>query len=343
MANRFWTSQAVDDLWSNTANWSTSSGGAGGASVPTSADAVIFNSNSGTGTAQLNGNRSAASLNMTGSTINLNGAGSWELSLFGNCTFNASTARLFGTTLKFIGGGTYTLNTNNAPIQSVRIDAGTPGNPATLNINGTLRTSDLLVADQGTLNTNNNTITVSSLASINGGTLNLGSSTVTLTNSIGGNIINASSSSTINYGTSTIVIAATAATTTFFSSPQSFYNIDIATSSSVTIFSGSHSFNSLSNSVQPVTLKFPATYTQTFSNFSLSGTPGNLVNLNTSSGTGTFTLSKSSGIVSLDYLSITNSTATGGASWFAGANSINGGGNTGWAFAGPSSGLLTFW
>lgn len=340
MANRYWTFLSADNLWANTANWSTSSGGSGGASVPTSADAVIFDSNSGTGTAQLNGDRSALSLNMTGSTKSLSGGGAWYLQLSGNCTFNASTDRLL-VTLRFVGGGTYTLNTNNAPIQNVRIDAGTPGNPATLNINGTLRTSNELIADQGTLNTNNNTITALALTSFNGGTLNLGSSTVTLTKSTTGNIIYASS--TINYGTSTIIIAATAATTTFFSSPQSFYNIDIATSSSVTIFSTSNSFNNISNSVQPVTLKFPASYTQTFSNFSLSGTPGNLVNLNTESGTGTFTLSKSSGIVSRNYLSITNSAATGGASWFAGANSTDGGGNTGWIFASPSAGLLTFW
>jgi hypothetical protein len=339
MANRYWTAASVDNFWANTANWSTSSGGLGGASVPTSADAVIFDSNSGTGTAQLNGDRDALSLNMTGSTKSINGF--YNLNIYGNCTFNASTARITSVTLRFIGGGTYTLNTNNAPIQNVRIQAGIPGNPATLNINGTLRTSAALIADQGTLNTNNNTITVLTLTSYNSGTLNLGSSTVTLTKSTTGDIIYASS--TINYGTSTIVIAATAATTTYFASPQSFYNIDIATSSSVTIFPTSHSFNNISNSVQPVTLKFPASYTQTFSNFSLSGTSGNLVNLNTTSGTGTFTLSKSSGIVSRNYLSITNSAATGGASWFAGANSTDGGGNTGWIFASPSAGLLTFW
>jgi hypothetical protein len=45
-----------------------------------------------------------------------------------------------------------------------------------------------------------------------------------------------------------------------------------------------------------------------------------------------FTLSKSSGVVSCDYLNLSNSTATGGATWYAGSNSVDNGGNTGWIF-----------
>ena len=41
-ANRFWVAAAPSN-WNNTANWSTVSGGAGGASVPGAADAVTFN------------------------------------------------------------------------------------------------------------------------------------------------------------------------------------------------------------------------------------------------------------------------------------------------------------
>lgn len=55
------------------------------------------------------------------------------------------------------------------------------------------------------------------------------------------------------------------------------------------------------------------------------------------------TLSKSTGIVSADFLSISRSIATGGADWYAGANSTNGGGNTGWIFtAAPSAGGGSF-
>lgn len=49
MADRYWVGGAGS--WNTTAKWSATSGGASGASVPTSADNAIFDSNSGTGTA----------------------------------------------------------------------------------------------------------------------------------------------------------------------------------------------------------------------------------------------------------------------------------------------------
>lgn len=53
MANRYWV--GGNGTWdgTTTTNWSTTSGGAGGASVPGTADAVLFDYNSGTGTATI--------------------------------------------------------------------------------------------------------------------------------------------------------------------------------------------------------------------------------------------------------------------------------------------------
>ena len=48
MADRYWVGAAGN--WSDTAKWSLTSGGAGGASVPTASDVAIFNSLSNTGT-----------------------------------------------------------------------------------------------------------------------------------------------------------------------------------------------------------------------------------------------------------------------------------------------------
>jgi hypothetical protein len=39
----------------------------------------------------------------------------------------------------------------------------------------------------------------------------------------------------------------------------------------------------------------------------------------------------------VDYLSIKDSNATGGATWYAGANSVDAGNNTGWIFTAPPS------
>ncbi|MFA6007495.1 MAG: fibronectin type III domain-containing protein [Candidatus Shapirobacteria bacterium] len=44
--NRYWVGTAGDENWNNSANWSTNSGMAGGASVPISTDSVVFDENS---------------------------------------------------------------------------------------------------------------------------------------------------------------------------------------------------------------------------------------------------------------------------------------------------------
>ena len=55
MADRYWVGGTGTWNSSNTANWSTSSGGTGGASVPSAIDNVFIDNNSGTGTITLIG------------------------------------------------------------------------------------------------------------------------------------------------------------------------------------------------------------------------------------------------------------------------------------------------
>ncbi|MEI8143490.1 MAG: GLUG motif-containing protein [Candidatus Berkelbacteria bacterium] len=66
--------------------------------------------------------------------------------------------------------------------------------------------------------------------------------------------------------------------------------------------------------------------------FGAVGTSNNLINLISSVDGTPFILSKTNGVVLSDYLSIKDSTATGGAEWYAGSNSVNGGDNDGWIF-----------
>jgi hypothetical protein len=58
-----------------------------------------------------------------------------------------------------------------------------------------------------------------------------------------------------------------------------------------------------------------------------------LVTINSSSAGTQATLSKSGGTVSVGYLSIRDSNATGDATWNAGATSTNVSNNTGWLFS----------
>lgn len=72
MANRYWISDVAAN-WNDTANWSTSSGGSGGASVPGSSDVAIFDAQ-GTGNCRLNAAIDVAGISFAGYTATLDGA-----------------------------------------------------------------------------------------------------------------------------------------------------------------------------------------------------------------------------------------------------------------------------
>jgi hypothetical protein len=85
-------------------------------------------------------------------------------------------------------------------------------------------------------------------------------------------------------------------------------------------------------------LTFPSGTTTTVGAFNVSGAAGSLVTVNSSTAGTTATVSKTGGVASSDYLSIQDITATGGAIWYAGANSTNVSNNSGWLFiAGPTA------
>jgi len=105
--------------------------------------------------------------------------------------------------------------------------------------------------------------------------------------------------------------------------------------------SGATTLFNITNTVQPATVIFPASTTTTVSNFNLTGTVGSLITITSSSAGLAATLSKASGTVTVNYLSIKDSTATGGASWNA-VNSTNVSGNTGWNFGGVIAAVSTF-
>jgi hypothetical protein len=147
---------------------------------------------------------------------------------------------------------------------------------------------------------------------------------------------------TTTAGTGTGTISMTAATAKTFVGGGSTFNCTInqGGAGALTI-TGANTFSNITNTVQPASVLFTAGTTTTFSNFSLSGTAGNLITI-ASATAAVHTLSKATGTVSRDYLSITNSTATGGAAWYAGSTSTNGGGNTGWIFTAAPIGSGSF-
>jgi len=83
MANRYWVGGAGTWGTTSTTNWSASSGGAAGASAPTTADAVFLDANSGTGAVTLGENVPCLSLTCTGfvGTLDFNAK---KISIAGN-------------------------------------------------------------------------------------------------------------------------------------------------------------------------------------------------------------------------------------------------------------------
>lgn len=273
-------------------------------------------------------------LNFTGSTCSINAtnipriAGNLTLASGGTYTFN---------NYEFIASGTFTsaaksisaLNINGSGITVTLADAA---NCATLTLtNGTLD----LAGFTYTVTTSAVTAAGTKNLTFNGGTLVCSASSATAWN-------NAQPTNfTTTAGTGTGIISMTGTGSKTFVGGGSTYNCTLRQGGGSLVISGSNTFSNIENSTQPVTVQFTAGTTQTFTNFSLTGTAGNLVTINSSSAGSQATLSKSSGTVSVNYLSIRDSNATGGAAWYAGTNSTNVSNNTGWIFTappGPSSG-----
>lgn len=96
----------------------------------------------------------------------------------------------------------------------------------------------------------------------------------------------------------------------------------------------SNSFANITNSVQPSTITLTSGTTQTVGAFSVSGTAGNLVTLNTSTPGSQATLSDSAGTNSVSFVSLQDINATGGATWdaFLKNGNVDAGNNVGWDF-----------
>ena len=142
----------------------------------------------------------------------------------------------------------------------------------------------------------------------------------------------------VNAGTSTIAITDTSSTSKTFAGGGMTYNnltFTVAGSTGGLIITGSNTFNnfSFSDASNARTLTLTHGTTNTINGaFSVKGTATKLMTI-TSDTAATATLSKPYGVVSCDYIDPIWSTATGGATWYAGANSTDGGNNSGWIFA----------
>ncbi len=144
-ANRYWIT-GVASNWNNTANWSTGSGGAGGASVPIAGDFVFFNAN-GLGNCTLDIAANFDGVNTTGYTGVIDLAGfSFNPAVSGAaaCTFASGTINdtPSSSSVAFVSSGNMVFSGTvfSTPITitagRVAFNGGVYNNPVVVIVNG---------------------------------------------------------------------------------------------------------------------------------------------------------------------------------------------------------------
>lgn len=278
------------------------------------------------------------------------GGGSAGVTVYGNFT------AISGLAVFIVGSVDWTFSTSSTKTYSCSyyLRRITFNGTGTWNLGTALNCSNQIYLTQGTLTTNNYNVTCLGLISSNTNTraLNMGSSTFSLpinTNSTpAGWDLGTSTNMTLNAGTSTIYTSLSFDSS--FNGGGFTYNIFSIDSNNILTITGSNTFAVLKRNIlstNSFTINFEAGSTTTVTDFQIKGTtsgPTNFpITLNSTVPGSTFTLTSPADTVSVDYLNIKDSVATGVAKWYAGNNSIDSGNNTGWIFtAPPSAGFFMF-
>jgi hypothetical protein len=269
--------------------------------------------------------------------------GSWFNTLnFGSTEFN------FGTTTLNLNSLTLGFFSNAIATGLTAIMRGTG------TVTGYSKTISALTVDHAGTTTLAQALTVSSSTTLTAGTLALAGYTLTTgafssgaaaTRAISGSgTISVSGNWTVSDSTgftgSAYTVNMTNSTAKTFAGAGGSYGTLVQAGLGALTVSGSNSFADIQATTRPSTISFVAGTTQTVSAFTLAGSiaPGSLVTINSVTQGSQFTLSKSSGVVTVSYLSIQDSNVTGGAEWYNnnGTNTVLTN-NTGWNSFAPVS------
>jgi hypothetical protein len=334
VANRYWIGTGNWDA-TNTANWSVSSGGAGGASVPNSADAVFFDAGSAGGTCTVTVGSACAGLNCTGFTGTL--AGTSSINCFGDFILvTGMTYTRIGTT-SFAGSGTRNVTTAGKTLGPISCTA------PNVNFNDNVNSTGSYQQTAGTITLNGNfTCTSASFSGTGVKVVNANNAIITLTAT--STVWNYSGSNlTFNRGTSKIVLSSTStAARTFVGGGLTYYDLEIggATGVSTLTITGSNTFNTISSTKTVAhTVRLTAGTTTTVTNWNINGSSGNQFTLNSATAGSQATLAKAGGgTVSVNYTTVTDIIGTPTSTWSALTSNgcVDGGNNTGWTFTGSS-------
>ncbi|MEI6767220.1 MAG: hypothetical protein WCM76_16440, partial [Bacteroidota bacterium] len=363
--NYFWVGGQGN--WSQAAHWSTSSGGSGGVIVPGSTDNIFFDANSGftpsSNTVTIDvSNAYCKDMTWTGATnypTLTTGSSAYNLRISGSLTLIAAMNFSFSGATYFEAASTGKTITSAGQTFYGAFYLNASGGEWTLQDD--LNCNSTIYLNYGTFRTNNKNITTGNFntdnANIRG--LYLGSSLFTINTS--GYVWWQLSNMTLNAGTSTISFPSSSSPRLYLNNTSSafaFYNIEFtsasatgylqnttgqtATYNSLTFAGhgyvyGNSIFNGAVSLTAGKTYQFESGKTQTFnSTFLASGYCGNNVTIQSTSSGSAATFSKSAGSITVDYATLKDNTATGGAV-FTANNSTNAGNVTNWTINSPSN------
>lgn len=332
--------------------WNGTSGGNWSANAWTSRvplpqdDVTIASAFSASQTVTADMPRLGKSITWAGST----GSPTWAFnvnstSVFGSVTLIAGMTLSGTSTLTFRGRASYML-TSAGLSHTEPIDVTAPGGTVTLQDN--LTTALAFTVRNGTLDANGFSVSAQSVISNFSTTraITMGSGTWTLTATSSTTVWSFATTTGLTFSGSSatiVLIGGSTSTRTFAGGGLTYGTLSYtaAGSTGALTVTGANTFGTInfSDASNARTLTLPAGATTTITSaFNVNGTSGKLMSVVSSSGGTAATLSKSSGVISCDYLSLQDSAATGGAAWYAGANSTNVSGNSGWAFTAPPRG-----
>lgn len=339
---RFWVGNGGNA--SLTTHWSASSGGGSGASLPLPQDTVIFDANSITSASQtitFNMARIGKNASFTGilnsPTLDFSTAyPTIGLSIFDSLTL-ATGLSITGTgSTLFLRTDTASTITNSGITLSPVVGIYAFGGGSYTLQDNFISTNSISTVQGGTFDANNKNVTCKAFGSNNSTTrtINMGSGLWTFT---GATVIvwNTSTTTglTLNAGTSTIKITDATATTKQINGGGVTFNNLWITGDQILIADG-NTWNQikLDNPGTSVGTIFPSGFTQTVNQFFAQGSLGSLIKITALTAGTPATIKCQNAVVSCEYLSLKDSTATGGAKFYAGYGSTKLTGNTGWLF-----------
>lgn len=347
----YWVGNA--GTWSDIAHWSLTSGGAGGQAAPLPQDTVYVDANSITLAGQTitmdicrPGKNVDFSAVLNSPTLAMRSSNVQGTSFYGDLIF-APTMTVTGSDSVDLCSRT-TANWNPAGITFPNSWVIRAANGGIITQLGNFISSDTtgLSLSLGKLvvngyNNRTNTFVCNTFTTGSGRNqaLDIGSGTWQLTDNGTTTVWNITSTGVvITPGTGVLKLTGTSANTRTFAggTANSYPTLLISgTGSGKTVITGNNTFAAIvdDNITTAHTVEFAASVTQTVApgGWGINGSPSVTISIQSSSAGTPFTISVASGLVRAQYLSIKDSTATGGA-YFQAVNSTSVSGNTGWNF-----------